>query len=150
MTDIKEENENKYSLNLNKKSDISSEESPSLTPVLKSRQSKPRSRDRDRSRARPPAIRRQIFKCEHPGCCYQSDRNFNFLRHKRTHRKIKSLVIDFNDDNCAKTEPTINNTSNDHNMSDNQECDESVSSHHNSNSINDSSLNNSGNDSLLS
>jgi hypothetical protein len=149
MTDIKEENENKYSLNLNKKCDISSEESPSLTPVLKSRQSKPRSRDRDRSRARPPAIRRQIFKCEHPGCCYQSDRNFNFLRHKRTHRKIKSLVIDFNDDNCAKTEPTIN-TSNDHNMSDNQECDESVSSHHNSNSINDSSLNNSGNDSLLS
>lgn len=33
--------------------------------------------------------RRQMFICEFPGCNYQSDRNFNFLRHKRTHGRIK-------------------------------------------------------------
>ena len=50
-----------------------------------------RARDRTRPpRPRPPPIRRQIFKCEHIGCSYQSDRNFNFLRHKRTHCKNKT------------------------------------------------------------
>ena len=31
-----------------------------------------------------------MYVCEFPGCSYQSDRNFNFLRHKRTHGKPKN------------------------------------------------------------
>lgn len=39
------------------------------------------------TRPRPTSTRRQMYVCEYPGCVYQSDRNFNFLRHKRTHGK---------------------------------------------------------------
>lgn len=41
------------------------------------------------TRPRPNSNRRQMYVCEYPGCVYQSDRNFNFLRHKRTHGKQK-------------------------------------------------------------
>ncbi|KAJ6222159.1 hypothetical protein RDWZM_000704 [Blomia tropicalis] len=48
-------------------------------------------------RTRIPSTRRQWYICEFPGCSYQSDRNFNFLRHKRTHGKQKN-----EDTNCNK------------------------------------------------
>lgn len=35
-----------------------------------------------------------MYVCEYPGCVYQSDRNFNFLRHKRTHGKSISKGSD--------------------------------------------------------
>lgn len=46
------------------------------------------------TRPRPASTRRQMYVCEYPGCVYQSDRNFNFLRHKRTHKISKSGVDD--------------------------------------------------------
>lgn len=60
-----------------------SEFSPCLPkiPRLKSAQLKPRIRT---------TTRRQMYTCEFPGCSYQSDRNFNFLRHKRTHGRQKT------------------------------------------------------------
>ncbi|CAG2163988.1 unnamed protein product [Oppiella nova] len=92
------EKERQFSIDLNKRLELLAKDqalsnTDTVTAVideavLKARQPKSRQRDRTRPpRPRPPPIRRQIFKCEHSGCSYQSDRNFNFLRHKRTHRK---------------------------------------------------------------
>lgn len=54
---------------------------------------------------RVASTRRQMYICEFPGCTYQSDRNFNFLRHKRTHGKQK------NDDKRTTSSTPIINTS---------------------------------------
>ncbi|CAG2114265.1 unnamed protein product, partial [Medioppia subpectinata] len=106
------EKERQFSIDLNKRLELLAKDQAALTngvdaaideTVLKARQPKtPRGsagnggggqRDRSRPpRPRPPPIRRQIFKCEHIGCSYQSDRNFNFLRHKRTHRKTNGTA----------------------------------------------------------
>lgn len=53
---------------------------------------------------RVTSARRQMYICEYPGCTYQSDRNFNFLRHKRTHGKQK------NDDKRNNPATSIINT----------------------------------------
>lgn len=87
------EKERQFSIDLNKRLELLAKDQAlnDKTSDPKKAQPKP-SRPRDRTRPvrpRPPPIRRQIFKCEHIGCSYQSDRNFNFLRHKRTHRKNK-------------------------------------------------------------
>lgn len=119
-------NEKQFTLDLKEKLELLSEETSALTA---SQKAKPRSRDRHRPRVRPPPIRRQLFKCEHPGCQYSSDRNFNFLRHKRTHKKPKSDTNDEDmafDNNSGNTKPIITNTSNssEHNISDNEVCDQ--------------------------
>lgn len=91
------EKERQFSIDLSKKLELLAKdqalnEQNGSDQASKSPKPKPsRARDRTRPvRPRPPPIRRQIFKCEHIGCSYQSDRNFNFLRHKRTHCKNKA------------------------------------------------------------
>ncbi|KPM09465.1 hypothetical protein QR98_0080020 [Sarcoptes scabiei] len=60
-------------------------------------------------RNRSTSTRRQMYVCEHPGCSYQSDRNFNFLRHKRTHGKQKN-----DDQNNPKRGNIVQINSNNH------------------------------------
>ncbi|XP_075588685.1 uncharacterized protein LOC142597644 isoform X2 [Dermatophagoides farinae] len=62
-------------------------------------------------RNRPSSTRRQMYICEYPGCTYQSDRNFNFLRHKRTHIKQK------NDSDSGHQKRNSNNNNNNNNSS---------------------------------
>lgn len=60
-------------------------------------------------RTRSSSSRRQMYICEFPGCAYQSDRNFNFLRHKRTHGKPRhdDIKVRFNSPLCTTTEHLI-------------------------------------------
>lgn len=70
--------------------DESSSVPSSDTSPSKSSSKSPRKVNTKQRTNRPPTARRQMYVCEYPGCSYQSDRNFNFLRHKRTHGKQKN------------------------------------------------------------